>query len=193
MRIRVIGRVRFGLLTAAHSVLMVAMPFTIGHTEVAPLTPSGFTVTHEVVVPGSPEIVYDAFTGDIKPWWDHTWSEKPKSLYIEPKAGGGFYELFDDSGNGALHATVITAWRGKLLRLDGPLGLAGDAMTMVHTLEFAARGTDSTHIELTVNAAGQIEDQIPVAVDGVWKHFLIERFKPYIESGQYLEKVKPAK
>jgi hypothetical protein len=189
----VLRRMGFGVLTAVHSAILVAMPFTVGRSEVAPITPGGFSISHEVVLPGPPEVIYDAFTGDVKPWWDHTWSSNPKALYIEPKAGGGFYEIFDDSGNGALHATVITAWRGKMLRMDGPLGLAGDAMTMVHTLEFSARGTDSTFVKLTVNAAGQIKNQIPEAVDGVWKHFLIERFKPYIESGQYREKVHPAK
>lgn len=188
-----VDRLRFGLLTTAHAALLVAMPFSVGRAELVPVVPSGFTVTHELVLPGSPDVIFDAFTGDIKPWWDHTWSGDPKALYIEPRAGGGFYEVFDDSGNGALHATVITAWRGKLLRMDGPLGLAGDAMTMVHTLEFSARGADSTRLKLTVNAAGQIKDQIPEAVDGVWKHFLVERFKPYVESGQYREKVNSTK
>ena len=35
--------------------------------------------------------------------------------YIEPRPGGGFIEIFDDEGNGVLHATVIYADRGKLL------------------------------------------------------------------------------
>lgn len=157
------------------------------------MTVSGFTVTHEVTLPGSPETIFDAFTGDVKPWWDHSWSENPKALYIEPKPGGGFYEVFDDSGNGALHATVITVSRGRLLRLDGPLGLAGNAVSMTHTLEFSPRGADSTMIKLTCHCAGQILDGIPSAVDGVWKHFLIDRFKPYVESGKYRDKLKPPK
>lgn len=185
-----IVRLCVGFLTLSQAILFVALPFTVGRSEVVPFATSGFTVTHEVTLPGSPEVIYDAFTGDVKPWWDHTWSGNPKALYIEPKAGGGFYELFDDSGNGALHATVITAWRGKLLRMDGPLGLAGDAMTMVHTLEFSARGEDSTLLKLTTNAAGQVKEWAPGAVDEVWKHFLIERFKPYVESGRHREKVK---
>ncbi len=182
-------RLRIVVLTMTHAVGLLAVLCTVGRCEVVPFETSGFTVTHEVVLPGIPEDIYDAFTGDIKPWWDHTWSGNPKALYIEPKAGGGFYEIFDDSGNSALHATVITAWRGKLLRMEGPLGLAGDAMTLVHTLEFSARGDDSTHIKLTVNGAGQIKADIPAAVDGVWQHFLVGRFKPYVESGQYREKV----
>jgi hypothetical protein len=54
-------------------------------------------------------------------------------------------------------------------------------------------GADSAHIKVTANGAGQIKDGMPAAVDKVWKHFLVERFRPYIESGQYLKKVKPSK
>ncbi len=182
-------RLRFARLTLAQLALLVAWPVSFGRAEVTSITPAGFSVTHEVVLPGVPEVIYDAFTGDVKPWWDHSWTENPRALYIEPRAGGGFYEIFDDSGNGALHATVITAWRGRVLRMDGPLGLAGHAVSVAHTLEFSARGADSTHIKLTSNCTGQVPEWMPGAVDGVWKHFLIERFKPYVESGRYREKL----
>ena len=33
-----------------------------------------------------PEEIYDAFTGDVKPWWDHTFSESPARLYNESGA-----------------------------------------------------------------------------------------------------------
>lgn len=183
----------FALSTMLQAAILVAMPFSVGRAELTPLTLSGFSVTHELTLPGTPDSVFDAFTGDIRKWWDHSFSAQPRALYIEPKPGGGFYEIFDDSGNGALHATVITANRGKLLRMDGPLGLAGEAISMVQTLEFSARGSDSTHIQLTVNVAGNIKEGLDVAVDGVWNHFLIERFKPYVESGRYRNKLNPAK
>jgi hypothetical protein len=32
-----------------------------------------------------------------------------------------------------------------------------------------------------------MEESWPSAVDNVWHHFLFEQFKPYIESGKYLE------
>jgi hypothetical protein len=48
-----------------------------------------------------PEAVYDAATGDISGWWDHYTSEHPKKLYLEAKPGGGFYEIFNDSGDGS--------------------------------------------------------------------------------------------
>ncbi len=157
---------------------------------VSTLPVSGFTFSHDIVLPGKPNDIYDGFTGDISAWWDHSYSEHPKKIYIDPRPGGGFYEIFDDAGNGALHATVITADRGKLLRLDGPLGLAGRAVNMVHTLEFSARGADSTELKLTVNATGQIEEGLAGMVEQIWWHFLAERFKPYVESGKYLRKDK---
>ncbi len=82
---------------------------------------SGFTIEQEIVLPGSPAEVYDAVTGDISPWWDHHFTATPKKLYIEPRPGGGFYEIFNDAGEGALHATVIYAERGKRLRYTGQL------------------------------------------------------------------------
>ena len=137
-----------------------------------------------MVLPGTPESVFDAFTGDVSPWWDHTFSGNPKRLYIEPRPGGGFYEIFDDAGNGARHAEVIMAHRGKLLRFQGPLGLSGSAIQMVHTLEFGAAGADSTRLKLRVHATGEVEESWPRVVAQVWHHFLIERFKRYVEGGR---------
>lgn len=146
-----------------------------------------FSFDKEVILLGTPEIIFDAATGDISSWWDHSFSENPKKFYIEPKPGGGFWEIFDEEGNGVLHATVIAVDRGKLLRFDGPLGLAGTAIQMVTTYTFAPVGTDSTLMKISVHAAGEMEARIPDAVEGVWEHFIFEQFKPYIESGKHLK------
>lgn len=140
-----------------------------------------FSFEQSISLPGSPEKVYDAVTGDISPWWDHSFSEKPYRLYIEPKPGGGFYEIFDEAGNGVKHATVIYADRGKLLRFEGPLGLSGMAVTLVCTYKFTATGSDSTLLSLSVHGAGEVPEGIPAIVEGVWHHFLFERLGPYLE------------
>ncbi len=152
------------------------------------LETGAFAVEHVLVLPGAPETIYDAITGDISAWWDHSFSDSPVKFYIEPKPGGGFWEIFDDTGDGVLHATVTFAQRGKLLRFEGPLGLAGNAVHMVHTYEFAHAGTDSTRLQVTVRAAGEMTPGWPEAVDEVWFHFLVERFKPYVESGRHLRR-----
>lgn len=151
--------------------------------------PTGaFEVKHELVLPGAPETIYDAITGDISEWWDHSFTESPKKFYLEAKPGGGFWEIFDDSGDGVRHATVLYAQRGKSVRFEGPLGLSGNAVQMVHTYEFSHVGTDSTRLKLTVHAAGEMQEGWAETVDQVWWHFLVERFKPYVESGRHLRR-----
>lgn len=146
-----------------------------------------FSFEKEVTLPGTPVEIFDAATGDISGWWDHTVSANPTEFYIEPIPGGGFWEYFDDEGNGVLHATVIAADRGKLLRFDGPLGLAGTAINMVTTYTFEPAGNDSTLLKISVHAAGEVEDGTPAIVEKVWEHFIFNRFKPYIESGKHFE------
>jgi hypothetical protein len=143
--------------------------------------PTAFVFQMQLNLPGKPESVYDSITGDISGWWDHKFSENPAKFYIDPRPGGGFYEIFDETGDGVLHATVIYAHRGKLLRLDGPLGLSGKATNMVYSLYFEPAGADSTSLRLEVHGSGEFEQNIPGLVESVWKHFLFDRFKPYVE------------
>jgi hypothetical protein len=144
-----------------------------------------FSFGMQVNLPGTTTQIYDAITGDISGWWDHTFSEKPYKLYIDAIPGGGFYEIFNAGGDGVKHATVIYSDRGKMLRMDGPLGLSGKAVQMVTTYEFLALGSDSTTLKLSVHGAGGIEEGVPAIVESVWQHFIFERFKPYIEAGKH--------
>ena len=153
---------------------------------VFPLT--GFSFEYELNLPGTPETIFDAVTGDISGWWDHSFSEEPLKFYIEPKPGGGFYEIINENGDGFRHAEVIACERGKLLRFQGPLGLSGRAVTMVHSYEFVPVGNDSTKMKLSVHAMGEFSEGLPKIIKGVWKHFLIERLKPYIEAGKNLNR-----
>ena len=145
----------------------------------------GFAFTFERTVPGSPRATFDALTGDISGWWDHTFSGSPHRLYIEPRPGGGFYEMFNEAGDGVRHAAVTAAERGALLRLEGPLGLAGHALHMVVTYELAEVGLEgtSTNLKVTVHAAGEMQDGWAETVEAVWHHFIDERFVPYVEAG----------
>lgn len=149
-----------------------------------------FSFKKELTLPGSPEEIFDAATGDISGWWDHSFSDNPKKFYIEPKPGGGFWEIFDDEGNGVLHATVIAADRGKLLRFDGPLGLAGAAIQLVTTYTFEpSDATDSsTMMKISVHASGEMNEGTAELVESVWNHFIFDRFKTYIEEGKHIEK-----
>jgi hypothetical protein len=168
------------LLPLGIAALALALAATPAPAKVTPVETGGFTVEVETLVPLSPEAAFDAMTGDISGWWDHSMSEKPQALYIEPKPGGGFYEIFDESGDGALHATVIYAKRGERLRFTGPLGLSGHAINLVVTYDYLAEG-DGTRVKVTCNAAGEYHEGWAETVDAVWSHFILERFTPYAE------------
>ncbi|HXY79661.1 MAG TPA: SRPBCC domain-containing protein [Candidatus Bathyarchaeia archaeon] len=177
---------------ASHSLLLMLLGLALPgllQAETKELKTGAFQIVHELILPASPEAVYDAATGDISGWWDHHVSTHPKKLYIEARPGGGFWEIFNDSGDGVLHATVIYAERGRALRFTGPLGLSGQAIDMVTTWEFFPDPA-GTKMRLTCNVSGQMEDGLEKILDGVWHHFLVERLKPYIESGAYKSKTQ---
>ena len=171
------------LCSAAFALALLLVPGRLS-AETKEVKTGAFQVQQELILPASPEAVYDAVTGDISGWWDHSFSAHPKKLYIEAKPGGGFWEIFNDSGDGVLHATVIYAERGKSLRYSGPLGFSGQAVNMVTTYAFLADPA-GTKLRVTCNVSGQIDDGEDKIVDSVWHHFLFERLKPYIESGAY--------
>ena len=159
-----------------------------GLAEHRSMPTAAFVSEHEVTLPGAPEVIYDAITGDVSGWWDHSFSKDPHKFYLEAKPGGGFYEIFDAAGNGVKHATVIYADRGKLLRFEGPLGLSGRAVTLVTTYTFEAVGPDSTRLRVEVHGAGELDASLEGLVDQVWHHFIIERFKPWVEFGGHRER-----
>ena len=169
---------------------MVSLLLLVGRSpaSVRSLETGAFAVEHTVTLPASPEVVYDAITGDISQWWDHSFSGRPARFYVEAKPGGGFYEIFDESGDGVKHATVIYAHRGKLLRFEGPLGFSGKALLAVTTYEFEEVEPGVTRLKVTVRASGEMEAGWADAVDRVWHHFIIERFQPYLESGGHRDR-----
>ena len=147
--------------------------------EVETRETGAFSFGMEVEVRGTPEEVFEAFTARTIEWWDHHFSKAPKALYFETRPGGGFVEIFDDDGNGAVHATVIYVERGKSIRFTGPLGFSGYAMEMVHSIDFEGAG-DGTVVKLRVRGAGEMEEGWPATVEAVWRHFLVERLQPYM-------------
>jgi hypothetical protein len=164
---------------AAGCLLLVAALVPASDAPVSDRPFGAFSFQDSVLVPVGPDQAFDAFV-EVEAWWDHRFSESPAQFYIDPRPGGGFFEIFDDHGNGVLHAAVIVAERGKILRMNGPLGMSGYALDMVYTLEFAAQGED-TQVRLDVRGAGELEGSWAHTIQGVWHHFLAERFKPYVE------------
>ncbi len=149
----------------------------------SPVLASSFNFMVAAIVPGLPNEVFDTATGDISGWWDHTFSKDPKELYVEPFPGGAFMEIYDEEGNGIRHAVVTAADRGKMLRYEGPLGLAGNAILMVTTWTFAEVESGNTLVTVAVHASGEIEEGWDETIEEVWVHFLNEGLKAYREAG----------
>ncbi len=162
--------------------LGLALGLGLATPEIEELEISGFATTCETRVPGTPEEVFDLFTGDVSPWWDHSFSEEPHALRIEPVIGGRFYEQFDAEGNGAQHARVTLVHRGRELQFRGSLGFAslGVHFDMVHRVLFEAV-EGGTRVEVGVRGLGEVQKGWPEGVERVWTHFLDERFRPYAE------------
>ena len=166
---------------AALLVLAAVISPTVPAGRAAESLPTGaFSFALARTLPGATDAIYDALTGDISGWWDHSISTDPLRFYIEARPGGGFWEIFDASGDGVRHAEVIYAERGSLLRMEGPLGLTGHAITMVTTYELQPVGSDSTLLTVRVHGAGEMHESWPELIEKTWQHFIDDRFQPYI-------------
>jgi len=153
--------------------------------EIAAFEPQGFRTQIEVDIAAPRGEVFDAATGDVSPWWDHTFWPGPAELVIEPEFGGRFYERFRaGEGSGALHARVIFVNAPESLRLHGPLGLSGRAVDHVATWTLAET-EDGAATRFTVDLAmtGEIDAELAGVVRGVWVHFIEARLKTYVEAG----------
>lgn len=168
-----------GALVASFGLSLGCAKTSAGQADPAPVR----TVTFELEArcPLAADACWEHFTADVGAWWDHTFSEQPHALVLDARVGGSFYESFDATGNGAEHARVIYAQRPQMLRLDGPLGLSGLAVQLVHELRFEAQG-EQTRVALRVQMTGAVDDDTVDAVRGVWAHFLLERYQPYVEA-----------
>ncbi|MCR9128827.1 MAG: SRPBCC domain-containing protein [Alphaproteobacteria bacterium] len=155
-----------------------------------PFEVNGFRTRIEVMIDAPRAEVFEAATGDVSPWWDHTfWPERPAELVIEPIFGGVFYERFEDGkDDGVIHASVTGVMPPQMLRMDGPLGLAGRGYQLVTTwtLEEADDGA-ATQFIIDLSMIGEVDAALAGTVRRVWVHFINDRLKPYVEAGCHLE------
>jgi uncharacterized protein YndB with AHSA1/START domain len=161
---------------------LAADPLRAGEAVEFPVR--GITLEKEVPIAAPPDEAWNAFTGDVSGWWDHTFSGKPRKLVIDRLPGGGFWEIFDAEGHGVKHAEILWAEPGKVLKMRGPLGFSGKAVDLVHTFRFEPDGA-GTKILFTLNALGQLDDLDVAALEQVWEHFLVERFQAHVAAGKH--------
>ncbi len=152
----------------------------------------GFRSNLFVDIDAPRDVVWDVATGDISPWWDHSFALVPAELVIEPVFGGRFYERVEDgSDDGALHATVIYVDAPEQLRLHGPLGLSGRSIDLVSSWRLVELSPDATRFTVELSMHGEIDEELALTVRNVWVHFIEARLKTYIEGGCHLDPAAP--
>ena len=142
------------------------------------VTPVAVEIEAEIVIDADVTRVWTALTDGIGEWWDHSFTDKPYAIVLEPVIGGRFYEQFDESGAGALYATVTYIEPYRVLRTSGSMGRPG-ARQYVKTYRLEADG-DRTIVRTNASMLGDIgADRMDGYRDGGQK--LLESLKRYVE------------
>jgi DNA-binding transcriptional ArsR family regulator len=126
--------------------------------EENPNTPIAAEIEAEIVINADVDAVWRALTDDVGQWWDHTFTDNPYAIVLEPVIGGRFYEQFDETGAGALYATVTYLEPRRVLRTSGSMGMPG-ARQYVKTYRLEADG-DRTIVRTTASALGAIDAEL---------------------------------
>ena len=78
-------------MTSLLAVLAIGLAAVQEPAEVRAFEPQGFVTSVTVEIAAPVAEVFDAATGDVTGWWDHSFSENPAEMVIEPRFGGRFY------------------------------------------------------------------------------------------------------
>jgi uncharacterized protein YndB with AHSA1/START domain len=124
-------------------------------------TATGAEIEAEITIDAPLAAVWRCLTSDIGQWWDHTFSDAPYAVVLEPTIGGRFYEQFDEAGAGALYATITYVKPPEMLRMSGPMGMPG-ARQYVKTYRLEALG-ESTRVRTTASVLGVLGEEMLTA------------------------------
>jgi uncharacterized protein YndB with AHSA1/START domain len=120
-------------------------------------------------IEAGPARIFDALTKEIGSWWTHSF-KKGKSVKLEPRVGGRFYEEWGD-GTGALYAHVTYIEPPVKLRLMGPMGMSGAVASCM----------EKTRLTLTHDILGTIpRDEVESYRSG-WKELLGVTLRAFVE------------
>ena len=141
--------------------LLLATAFALpAYAEVKDATAAGFTVENAVLIPASPERVWQAMTADIDHLWpkDHSWWGQAAKLSIDARAGGCFCEIA--GAQQAQHLQVVFVDPGKTLRMTGGLGpMQGMSLHGVADCTLPGEGT-SNRVTWRYRAGGYSPDDL---------------------------------
>lgn len=148
---------------------------------------SGFTVSHQIEAPVTPQELSRIVVEEIHNWWldDHTWSGSSKNLKITSSLPACFCERMPNRGF-VQHMQVVSMMPGKMLRMTGGLGpLQEFPVNAVMTFRFEETRQGS-RLVLTYKVRGDAEDGVEKwagPVDSVLGQQL-ESLSRYIRSKQ---------
>jgi hypothetical protein len=159
--------------------LLVLLAPAIARAEVRTIETGGFGLDRNVTVAGTPVQVYDMITGDLRPWWDHTFSEHPKAFLHRALAGRRLHRA----------RSTTRAMASSTPRCCGPSAASACASRPARPhrqrgrvrLHLRPRGAGSRQHEdpLHRELRGKVEKGWAEGVDQVWGHFLEERLRAY--------------
>ena len=78
------------------------------------------SLTEEISLRATPDAVFGALTAGIDSWWPARHVNGSRMI-LEPYVNGRFYEAFDETGQGVLHAIVTFIKQDEEIRLRGSL------------------------------------------------------------------------
>jgi len=166
------------LLTLKRSIETRSVPVPQETVPQETVTPVAVEIEAEIVIEADVAQVWTALTDGIGQWWDHSFTDKPYAVVLEPFIGGRFYEQFDESGAGALYATVTYIEPQRVLRTSGSMGMPG-ARQYVKTYRLEPDG-DRTIVRTNASMLGDIgTERMTGYRDGGQK--LLEKLKAYVE------------
>ncbi|HVB73868.1 MAG TPA: helix-turn-helix domain-containing protein [Ktedonobacteraceae bacterium] len=151
--------------------------------QTAVTSPLGFLrIEQEITIEASPSRVFKALTNDVSAWWGAPYliSNEARSLVLEPKIGGRFYE---DWGNGAgsLWGLVTSIKQDAWIEVRGSMAMSGIVSSVVR-FELEAQG-DATLVKLSHRAMGEVNEELQVGYDGGWHDLIALRLKALLEQG----------
>ncbi|MBI2381399.1 MAG: ATPase [Gammaproteobacteria bacterium] len=162
--------------------LLAAQPCS---AQILDSAPAGFHVQLKAEIAAAPQAVYQQL-GKPGQWWDaeHTFSGEAKNMSLSLKPGGCFCEKLE--GGSLMHAQVIYAKPGELLRLTGALGpLQELPVAGVWSFALKANG-NNTLLTMDYRAGGYLKeglDSWAKAVDEVLD-IQLQRLKRQLETGR---------
>lgn len=139
-------------------------------------------IEQNVSLQATPDRVFQALTDDINAWWSYRITSD-SHVYLEPHVGGRFYEAFN-KGGGALYALVTYLKPGEEIRLNGSMGLDGEAVGNLIYITLQSQEPDATRLQLTHRFLGKVAVVTVDTFKRSWEDLLTQHLKSFVEQGK---------